>query len=274
MQFQSARSEKSKLTLIPEQDRSVDYRFDFVLVGQSCSVLAKSIVESEIAVAYRPTAKTGAPRRECVDEEDLKTVVAAKSTASRRGEDDRLLVYCPITGKPNSLARINFECVESFSQSLPLSRDPVKSLNQAVVFVFYPELYLEPWNFKSDFASRVAEFRHHPAGCKPYCVVFAIDPGDSEESLRAFADVNGFGFQLLDDGEEDTVMDALQNVCDCLRAKSSSATDEGSTQPTGIHVASPAAEKKASLTNAGTEAASGRAGASPKSQKTSVCALL
>eukprot|EP00427_Karlodinium_veneficum_P030036 CAMPEP_0169191118 /NCGR_PEP_ID=MMETSP1016-20121227/4900_1 /TAXON_ID=342587 /ORGANISM="Karlodinium micrum, Strain CCMP2283" /LENGTH=268 /DNA_ID=CAMNT_0009267349 /DNA_START=67 /DNA_END=870 /DNA_ORIENTATION=+ len=234
------RKDKPQLTLIPEQERSIDYRFEFAIVGESAKTFAEGAVNSEMAEAFRPTAATGssfAPTPVAESEEDVDGVEpvspgvvtdpGSPGKQSHKSHGDKLVLFCPIGESSKALARIRFTCIEQFSDSLPLTKtDVAVAQNQAVIFLFYPKIFggtRSPRSkppveeFKCDFASRFAEINHVPKKCRPYSLILAVEPEEEDqEALEEFAKKKNISIKAPPDGGEDTVMEELQCICDYL----------------------------------------------------------
>jgi len=230
------RSNKQMLTLIPETDRSIDYRFEFCMVGVGARDFAEKAVQSEMAEAFRPTAaknKVELEKLEEGDEEeegDLSPAAAGKKTdrkENRSGTDgdkpqETLILFCPIGESRKALARVRFTCVEQFSQSLPLTRDAQLALNQAIVFLFAPEIAEKcdgpPIDeFRSDFLSRFAEIKHTPQQFRPHCRILAIEAEpDALDTIEQIGKTQNVAADVQPDGAEDSIMEALQEICDHL----------------------------------------------------------
>jgi hypothetical protein len=228
------RKEKPQLTLIPEQERSVDYRFEFAIVNESAKIFAERAVRSEMAESFRPTAKKD---EEHWDEPKNEKSSDFKSTGSgsdgmamdrRKTDSKKLVLFCPVGDASRALARIRFSCVQCFSDSLPLSRAPEIAQNQAVIFLFCPSLSegsrtprtpskSPVEEFKTDFMNRYAEINHQPKGCKPLSVILSMEAAEADqEQLEEFAKSKSMVIDSHPDSGEDTVMEAIQAVCEYL----------------------------------------------------------
>lgn len=230
------RKDKQMLTLIPEQERSIDYRFEFTIVGEGARSFAEMAVHSEMAEAFRPTAKAKeeAPMENAPTEDDGK---------KREGENkEKLILFCPIGEGSKALARVRFTCVEQFSDSLPLTKDAQASMNQAIVFIFNTAAHAADKRaagkgppldeFRSDFISRFAEINHHPEQYRPFSRILAIEAEpDALDTLNEVGKSKNVGVDSAADGSEEGVIEAVQELCEALIKR---ASEKGTqSQPAG-----------------------------------------
>jgi len=235
-----ARKNKPMLTLIPEQERSIDYRFEFAIVGEGAKSFAESVVNSEMAEAFRPTAKHEKDKMTEIHEDDepheeepehevhgLGQKVNKSTLPEPSSEKNKLILFCPIGKETKALARVRFTCIEQFSDSLPLSRDATVAMNQAVVFLFRPNAVTgdrspsksrEPLDeFKGDFISRFAEINHTPAKFRPHVRIlcFDVEP-EVADQLQEIGKTKDVTLYAQPDDGEDTMMESLQGICETL----------------------------------------------------------
>jgi hypothetical protein len=241
------RKNKQMLTLIPEQERSIDYRFEFTIVGEGAKSFAEAAVSSEMAEAYHPAkAKMDEiqeheeePKEEHHEVHGLELPAKGNTDGGKEhSEKNKLVMFCPIGEGTKAIARIRFTVVEQFSDSLPLTRDAQVALNQAVIFLYYPNGVGEaarcnksspPMDeFRSDFISRFAEINHTPAQFRPHCriVCFEVEPED-EEALIQLGATKKVNVDSQPDHAEDIVMDCLQGICDHLIQRQVNGRSEG-----------------------------------------------
>lgn len=222
------------LTLIPEQERSIDWRFEFTIVGEGARQFSEMAVRSEMAEAFRPTAKHEEQAKEKLEhigedeepdggspKEKMRSVATDGDPHAK--EKETLVLFCPIGENGKALARIRFTCVEQFSDSLPLGKDQQAALTQAFIFLFQPSSSRIASDnssvdeFKSDFMSRFAEINHTQEQYRPHCTIFAIE---AEPDLVELVEQIGKGKDVttdsLPDSGEETVMECLQEVCEHL----------------------------------------------------------
>jgi len=223
------------LTLIPEQERSIDYRFEFAIVGEGARSFAEAAVNSEMAEAFRPTAKAeGTDQTEDANLQgnDSGAEAFAPTSSKRPGNSSaasskqKLILFCPIGENTKALARVKLTVVENFSESLPLVRDAQVAMNQAIVFLFYPDLVAgcrspgksSPFDeFKRDFISRWAEINHSPEQFRPYARILCIEvEPDVEELVEALGKTKNVSTDSQPDYAEDSVMESLQTLCEHL----------------------------------------------------------
>jgi len=229
------------LTLIPEQERSIDYRFEFAIVGEGAKIFAEAAVNSEMAEAFRPTAKHKA------EEEDKNH---AHEDEHGRGHERKspdvteYVLFCPIGEGTKALARVRFTCIEQFSDSLPLGRDGVAAQSQAVIFLYHPNAVADRSSdnspvddFKHEFISRWAEINHTPQQFRPHAriLAFEAEPG-VEEALAEIGKSKHVTLDAQTEHCEDIVMEALQSVCEHLitrvnERRTSVAQNDASTVP-------------------------------------------
>jgi len=253
------RKAKQNLTLIPETERSIDYRFEFTIVGEGAKVFAEGAVHSEMAEAFRPTAKHEEEKRiqspephhdgkehEGIEVQDHEVhLLGQGATCSSKGaladavtEKNKLILFSPIGEGTKALARVRFTCIEQFCDSLPLSRDTAVAMNQAVVFLFHPRAVSSGSprkigsgtpieEFKSDFISRFAEINHTPKKFRPHVRIlcFAVEP-EVEDQLTELGKTKDVTLYSQPDDGEDTVMESLQGICETLISEIARRTDE------------------------------------------------
>lgn len=225
------RKAKQMLTLIPEQERSIDYRFEFAIVGIGARTFAESAVNSEMAEAFRPTASHHAHHHE--DHHDDHHDDDGHGVNKLRSEMNKLILFCPLGEASKALARVRFTCVETFSDTLPLKDDAQVAMNQAVLFLFHPKFAKEEAaasgsprtprgrktldEFKSDFLSRCAEVNYHPAHFRPHMRLISFEAQEeSEDALATLGASKGVELDAHADDGEDTVMEAMQAICEHL----------------------------------------------------------
>jgi len=243
------------LTLIPEQERQIDYRFEFSVVGQDARQFVESAVNSEMAEAFRPTAKeeekwghtASAPPNLEANGLDFREAgstpgeVQAPAQSSSFGkpavkgsDQNKLILYCPYSEQAKGIARIRFTALENFSESLPLTRDRMAAANQAVIFLFW---HVKPGDERDektgrspteerikDFMARIAEINFLPAHFRPACILCGFETEESQETqLDEWAKkqkATVWTSYEPDDGE-DTIMESVQKLCEKMVERSS-----------------------------------------------------
>jgi len=300
---QPKRKQKQMLTLIPEQDRAITYRFEFAVVGEGAKAFAQKAVDSEMAEAFHPNAKQLAEKggnsggnEECEDDEHLRCIDAPRHAESTppvhkqtTDDKDKLVLFFPVTAdhrgqgsvplsklnsaglgstglssmgttmgaKPSTtggtggLARIRFQPVEAFCESLPLKRDPNATSNLAVVFLFWKVGKGQDATARGhrsgrnatedqvrDFVTRMAEINHSPEPSRPYLTILAFDADpDQVIALKDFKDKNDKvsmeTYSTTVESEEEIIMEALQQVCDNMIKNASQRRNVLTTQAEG-----------------------------------------
>jgi len=109
------------LTSIPEQERPVQHRFTVVLVGDFAQRFAEQAGESDMAEAFRPA------RRSTHSDGGIDLIA---------GAEKEVVVFCPVDGG-KALARLRLHPCSSFSESLPLTKDPVAAKAILVALLFW-----------------------------------------------------------------------------------------------------------------------------------------
>lgn len=202
MEFENWERRDRALTSVPEQEQSIRHRLEIVLIGKGAKDFAQRAVQSEEAATFHPTASD---------------VVAAPTFCG-----DDLTLFCPCVDPEGCmLARLRFKPIETFSQSLPLSRNELVISNTLIVFLV--------WNIQqtvdeilSDFKMRMAEINFVPAQYRPCLglLAFQVD-NEKEKALKDFSNtwqnlnIDNFFYDKTDDC---TIMEAMRNVSDTFIA--------------------------------------------------------
>merc|ERR1719491_2623883 len=115
-------------------------------------------------------------------------------------------------------------------------------MNQAIVFLFYPKLAEEVNttprktdpvdDFRTDFISRFAEVNFHPEPFRPHIRILSFEAAEeSEDALEKLGEGKGVALDRHPDDNEDTVMEAMQAICEHLVGRQKERTtirlDEG-----------------------------------------------
>lgn len=219
------RKMKPILTLIPEEERAIAYRFSVVLVGANAHDYARQAVTSEMAEAYKPKSKTKAKQAEDLGQisedgpQGAELQPGRKGNAQQPGHEDKLVLFCPTGPNNKELARILLQPVCGFSDSLPFTKDEATAKYQIVVLLF--------WNVEKDASStsstitewysRIAEINHQPSNLRPYTIVLAYEPdSEQERSLNEFTGkYKGVApATVIHDGSEDGITESLQDLAE------------------------------------------------------------
>lgn len=241
------RKDKPQLTLIPEQERQIDYRFEFSVVASDARDFIESAVNSEMAEAFRPTAREEEKWGHVSSEHSQANghageggttpgdpvtpthdVVHSSSFKCPKGsEQNKFILYCPYSENSKGLARIRFTAVANFSDSLPLAKDRLAATNTAVIFLFWHAKDGEERDESKDrspleermkdFMNRIAEINFLNEQFRPACVICGFEADEEQEAKldewakkqRAKVWTN----YKPDDGE-DTIMETVQEVAE------------------------------------------------------------
>lgn len=225
---------KPMLTGIPEEERSINYRFTIVLVGETAGEFATLAATSDTAEAYRP--KCSKQRRSTVvkqlegiteaegDEEAPSSPLAhlespPPSPSKGRRQDDQLTIFCPTGPNTKELARLRLHPCVGFSDALPLTPDAATAKFTIVALLFWQLHKGEPIATEDtirEWYSRMAEVNHLPASLRPLTVVLAYEADDSQEkSLRAFAEKQKVDEpKLMRCSAADSLTESLQDLAE------------------------------------------------------------
>mmetsp|Transcript_45251 Transcript_45251/g.82665 ORF Transcript_45251/g.82665 Transcript_45251/m.82665 type:complete len:263 (-) Transcript_45251:104-892(-) len=222
------RKEKQCLTFIPEEEHAIKYRFEFSVVGSNAKDFADKIIDSDIAEAYRPKTKPGAP--EGGQGSNGLEKLPLKGEGATDGNQRVLFHNVGSDISKTELARIRFGTLETFSQSLPVYQDHHHSSHAAVILLYWNgSKDQRPADEQSDilsdrlrdFTSRLAEVNFQKF--KPTIFLQAFGADDREQQkIRDWHSQHiskGVLLHLFDNDEEDTLMDAVQFVCEKLLSR-------------------------------------------------------
>lgn len=233
------RKAKPILTLIPEEEKSISYRFTVVVVGKNAKEFVEAAVNSDMAEAYKPKS---VQKKEAAEEEGAADAAAdvppaaspsllSSNTATTTGTSqsvkekkeqgdpaDKLVLYTPAGTNMKELARIRLHPCVGFSDPMPLQRDPAAAKNTIVVLLFWQVKQGETDEVISDWYSRTAEINHMPQLMRPYTVVMGYETdGAQEQSLSQFAgkmNMVASEPRLIGDSSEDSITESLQDLAD------------------------------------------------------------
>lgn len=217
------RKPKPQLTLVPEDEKAaINFRFEVALVGEGANEFARTVCDSEMAEAFHPKGGDNGPAEGATGAQPLSPQVSGNFSSKGK---EQLTLFCPIgdVSEKRGLARVRLICCESFSDSLPLHKEPTVAMNTAVVFLF--------WRVEkggsgsatsdriSDFTSRMAELKHGvPPEARPYSVIYGFETDDEQEArLNAFLKLplaSGVELQKFNEDSEDVLMEALTDLCE------------------------------------------------------------
>jgi len=241
------RKDKKQLTMIPDGERAVTSRFNIILVGGACRDFASMMVSSELAQAYCP--HQGGRQLNIMPslQEDVFSPSPSngsefsKTSHSPEGDDERLVMYCPLdagstgsagerfarTSSPGDLARLLFTPLVKFSDAMPIPRGH-QAEKTVVVLLFWrvPEIAGSEADtctssVISDFITRMAEVRFVQMQFRPYVSLLAFGANEEQEThLQHFLSTQAdlpkkvqVSSSFVEDDGEDFVMSELQTVC-------------------------------------------------------------
>mmetsp|Transcript_1707 Transcript_1707/g.5129 ORF Transcript_1707/g.5129 Transcript_1707/m.5129 type:complete len:237 (-) Transcript_1707:7-717(-) len=196
--------ERPHLTLIPEEMRPINHRFQVVLVGETAGEFARRAVESEFAEAYRPKG-------------------LRRSEGDEGEPEGHLVCFCPTGTATGELARLRLQPCCHFSDALPLTHDRATALNLVVCFLFWRAGADGGTQATSecirDFQARVAEIAHAPAHLRPFAALLAFEVSEGQEQqLRDFAGRQhvGVAASFFAEASEEALAEALQSLCESV----------------------------------------------------------
>lgn len=244
------RKEKTTLTLIPEQERQISYRFDICLVGQSASSFAQKLVNSDAAEAYAPRQKKETKKLELLREDEESAGAVGARNEQQKSKDDKFALFVPIgdVSVKKELARVRFIPLERFSESIPLKSDPQLILNTGVAFLLWKVSKTRDEEGKDpcesaihDWISRLAEIKHGSKARQPYqsVLAFKVD-AQQEELLDRFAGnpmAKQVRIEKFSNDDEDSAMDALTCMCESMIEYQVDAIKNAESTPTIVGVA-------------------------------------
>eukprot|EP00929_Paragymnodinium_shiwhaense_P050928 TRINITY_DN25637_c0_g1_i1.p1 TRINITY_DN25637_c0_g1~~TRINITY_DN25637_c0_g1_i1.p1 ORF type:complete len:271 (-),score=74.97 TRINITY_DN25637_c0_g1_i1:212-1024(-) len=177
----SSRKERVALTLIPENDQIINYRFNVVLVAENATEFAQMAVLSEMAEAYKPKKAEDAMVGRLSSDGD------ATPTSAMPTIRNEMILFCPTGSETSSkeLARLRFQPVERFSDALPADTS-----NTVVAFLFWRVSADGADEFEkasatsdriTDYMSRMAEINHLPKAKRPYTTILAFEADEEQQ---------------------------------------------------------------------------------------------
>mmetsp|Transcript_6489 Transcript_6489/g.12601 ORF Transcript_6489/g.12601 Transcript_6489/m.12601 type:complete len:245 (-) Transcript_6489:57-791(-) len=214
---------RKHLTVIPEEMRPINYWFTVVLAGTKATEFARMAVDSEFAEIHR----------QCASKASNADVIAASNAGG--GDEDTPVLFCPIGGRNNDLARVRFWTCSGFSEALPLIRDRSAAKNLAVVLLFWQEeVASEEEEDKTAneaigvFQTRIAEIAHLPPNCRPYTTVLSVKANANQEShltdFRARQQQVKVSSISCEEASGDILAGSLQTLCQDIICHQRSAT--------------------------------------------------
>lgn len=219
------RKKKQLLTVIPDDDRPISYRFAVCVVGKSCKDFVHTATCSEIAQEYHPGHK-----KDKGGEDDGAGDPGSPPFSPAAEEDDKLVLFCPVSGVlTKELARLRFSLCAGFSDSIPMTSDKSVATNTVVVFLFWrvsdaPDRREDQATLSdtiSDWRSRMAEINFKPANLRPFVAVLGFKASqEQQEAVEAFASDQRKTARIVpsffDDDSEEMFVEAMQNVVEQL----------------------------------------------------------
>jgi len=202
------RKPKHHLTMIPEDEKPISYRFHVVLAGAKAHEFAQAAVDSEFALEHmqrnpRPSPSVGS--------------TASKASVGDDDPDEEFVFFCP--NDDGELARLRLSTCTGFSQHLPLSRDRATARNIVVVLLWWHVAAEEEATEDAinDFRTRLAEIIHTPVHCRPYTTLLAFGASDEQraelDNLVGNQKTIKVDLSFYEEDTEDCVIDSLKKVC-------------------------------------------------------------
>ncbi|CAK0791303.1 unnamed protein product [Prorocentrum cordatum] len=226
------RRSSQKLTVIPEGEREVKYRFDFVICGKGAGNFVSSVISSELAQEFLSKVRQDEKRSSSLetlaeDEEEQPVQVrstsdAKKSTASSLGADERIM-FLPVGENASQIARLRFHSLEKFTDSLQQPKDRPQALFTVVGLLCTKPAGNPEEAAKSaigDWQSRLAELGFMKARLRPYTVTLTY--GLDEDAEKAVIDcINKTKVPVTpifqEDDDTENVVESLQTAIDKAR---------------------------------------------------------
>lgn len=229
------------LTLIPEEERSINHRYTIVLVGENARELAQVAANSEMAEAYKPRAAEK-PRIAPISEVEGEEAPEQEPVHDKKVlDDEKLVVFCPTGSNTKELARLRLHPCVGFSESMPLTKDSAAANTLIVAFLLWRVERGDTAATKStinEWYSRMAEINHHkPSNLKPHTLILAYEADDNQEnSVNEFADKQkNVEPKFYPDASEDGIMESLQEVAEAAiqRTREKMMSPRGSSDDVG-----------------------------------------
>lgn len=206
------RKSRQILTFIPEQERSIDYRFQIIIAGPRARQFAERICSADASQAFKPKQQ--------------------KSTENF--EDDNLCFFCTLGAMQEQLVRLRFVVVEGFSNSMPAITDQSVSRDTCVLFLHWndpesKEADAAPSGAQEcleasmdEFRMRVAEVNFHMKFLPLICVLCLCGTSEQETGLRTFVEScklkHNAEARLLsiENDDEDSLVHFMRKVCELV----------------------------------------------------------
>jgi len=228
MAAQPKRKVKPMLTLIPEEERAINYRYTIVLVGEGAREFARVAAESEMAEAYKPKSAKPKPAADeavrddvAVEEKGQQQLPDNNGHKNTEVEADKFVLFCPTGPNTKELARLRLHPCVGFSDSLPLSTDMAAAKNIIVALLFWQVKHGDADATEDtirEWYSRMAEINHVPVSCRPYTVILAFEADEEqEEKLQAFTERQAGKVEapkVIGDSGEDAIMESLHDLAE------------------------------------------------------------
>lgn len=229
----ASRRSAQKLTVIPEGEREVKYRFDFIVCGKGASSFCAKVISSDLAQEFLSKVRQDEKRSTQLeslaeDEEEQpaqvrsKTDDSKKSTVSSLGADERIM-FLPVGENASMIARLRFQTLEKFSDSLQQPKDRPQALGTVVALLCAKPTGSPEEAAKSvdsaiaDWQSRLAELGFMKVRLRPYTVTLTY--GMDEDAEKAVIDcINKTKVPVTpifqDDDDIENVVESLQTAID------------------------------------------------------------
>jgi hypothetical protein len=235
----ATRRSAQKLTVIPEGEREVKYRFDFILCGKGANNFCLNVISSDLAQEFLSKVRQDEKRDNQLeslaeDEEDEPAAQVRstsktdpkKSTSGSLGADERIM-FLPVGENASSIARLRFQTLEKFSDSLQQPKDRPQALSTVVALLCTkPAGRSHEEAAKSailEWQSRLAELSFMKARLRPYTITLTY--GLDEDAEKAVIEcINKTKVKVTpifqEDEDIENVVESLQSAIDKAVANS------------------------------------------------------
>lgn len=216
------------------------YRFDFIVCGKGANNFCLNVISSDLAQEFLSKVRQDEKRSTQLeslaeDEEEQPTTVRTKtdksdgskrSNASSLGADERIM-FLPVGENASSIARLRFQTLEKFSDSLQQPKDRPQALSTVVALLCTkPAGISHEEAAKSailEWQSRLAELSFMKARLRPYTVTltYGLDE-DAEKAVIECINKTKVAVTPIFQEDEDTenVVESLQSAIDKAVANS------------------------------------------------------
>jgi len=231
----ATRRSAQKLTVIPEGEREVKYRFDVIICGKGASSFCANVISSDLAQEFLSKVRQDEKRSTQLeslaeDEEEpaaqVLTKADQKKTASSLGADERIM-FLPVGENASQIARLRFQTLEKFSDSLQQPKDRPQAISTVVALLCTkPAGRSHEEAAKSaigEWQSRLAELSFMKARLRPYTITltYGLDE-DAEKAVIECINKTKVPVTPIFQEDEDTenVVESLQSAIDKAVANS------------------------------------------------------